>query len=170
MRTVVLSVPLLLAGCGAIPPGGIARAQQSAQEFNMDARFGRSDFVLERVAPAAREDYATHHRAWGTEVHVADVEMAGMRAKNEHEVKVLVRVSWYRGDQQELRGTTLEQVWHDKLMDWELVSEKRVDGDVGLLGEAIVYAEPEGARKPARFPTIRLGAGDDSPAKAAPSE
>jgi hypothetical protein len=166
MRTVLLS--LFLAGCGAIPPGGIARAQQSAQEFNMDARFGRSEFVLERVAPAAREEYALHHRAWGTDVHIADVEMAGMRAKDEHEVKVLVRVSWYRGDQQELRGTTLEQVWRDKLIDWELASEKRVDGDVGLLGEAIVYAEPEGPRKPSRFPTIRLGtgAGDEAPAPA----
>jgi hypothetical protein len=149
-----------LAACGALPPSGVARAQQSAQEFNSDSRFGRDELVLERVAPAAREQYTLQHRAWGNEVHVADVEIAGMKAKDDHEVKVFVRVSWYRAEQQELHGTTLEQTWHDKLTpDWELVAEKRVDGDFGLLGETVVREAPEAPKEPARFPTVVLGKG-----------
>jgi hypothetical protein len=162
MRRTLLSALLLgLIACGSLPQNGLARAQQSAQEFNMDSRFGRAEMVLERVAPAVREQYAAQHRAWGNDVHIADVEIAGLKAKDEHDVKVFVHVSWYRAEQQELRGTTLEQTWRDKLTpDWELVAEKRVDGDVGLLGEAIVYAAPDGPKRPAQFPTIRLGQGE----------
>jgi hypothetical protein len=163
MRLHIVGLSVLgLAACGSLPQNGIARAQQSAQEFNMDTRFGRTEMVLERVAPSEREEYALHHRAWGADLRVADVEIAGMKAKNDHEVNVFVHVSWYRNDQQELRGTTLEQTWRDKVTDWELVAEKRVDGDVGLLGEAIVYAAPDTSRPPARFPTIRLGQGPDT--------
>jgi hypothetical protein len=150
---------LLLVGCGALPPTGVARAQQSAQEFNLDSRFGRTEYVLERVAPSARDEYAAHHRAWGNAVQVADIELAGMKAKSDREVNILVRVAWYRADQQELRATTLEQTWRDKITDWELVGEKRIDGDLGLLGEPIVYAAPDAPRAPAQFPTIRLGNG-----------
>jgi hypothetical protein len=51
----------------------------------------------------------------------------------------------------------LEQHWHDKPAGWQLVAERRVEGDVGLLGEAIVYESPSAPRPPAQFPTIRLG-------------
>jgi hypothetical protein len=142
MRRILLpAIVLGLPACGSLPQNGLARAQQSAQEFNMDSRFGRTEMVLERVAPAAREQYGVQHRAWGNDVHIADVEIAGLKAKDEHEVKVFVHVSWYRAD-------------------WELVAEKRVDGDVGLLGEAIVYAAPDTPKRPAQFPTIRLGKGE----------
>jgi hypothetical protein len=161
MRRILPAILLGLAACGALPPNGLARAQQSAQEFNMDSRFGRAEMVLERIAPAEREQYALQHRAWGNDIHLADVEIAGLKAKDDHEVKVFVHVSWYRAEQQELRATTLEQTWRDKLTpDWELVAEKRIDGDVGLLGESIVYAAPEAPKRPAQFPTIRLGQGE----------
>ena len=44
-----LSVPLLalLAGCPA-PTTGLAQAQQTAQDFNLDARFGRNELVLDQ--------------------------------------------------------------------------------------------------------------------------
>ena len=64
---------LALVGCGALPPTGLQRGQQTAQDFNMDARFGRSELVMNRIAPAEREEYALHHRAWGSGVRVADV-------------------------------------------------------------------------------------------------
>jgi hypothetical protein len=149
-----LAVPHV--GCPAAPTP-LARAQQTAQEFNLDSRFGRGEQVIDRVAPAAREEYASHHRGWGTGLRVADVELAGMRARGEHDIDVLVRVAWYKLEDQELRTTTLEQSWHDKPEGWQLVAERRVEGDIGLLGEPIVYAAPAVPRSPARFPTIRLG-------------
>ena len=153
-----ISLVPLLAGCPA-PTSGLAKAQQTAQEFNLDARFGRTELVMDKIAPAERDEYALHHRAWGSGVRVADVELAGMRAHGENEIDVFVRVAWYRPEQEELRATTLQQSWHSKADGWELVGEKRVEGDVGLLGETVVVEAPPAPKAPPQFPTIRLGAG-----------
>jgi hypothetical protein len=153
----------VLAGCPA-PPTALARGQETAQQFNQDVRFGRNDLMMERVAPAVRDDFVAHHRAWGTGVRVADVELAGLRAHGEHELEVLVRVAWYRPEEQELRVTTVEQRWRDS-NGWQLALEKRVEGDVGLLGETVVFQSPDdpsSSASPRRglFPTVRLGGGD----------
>jgi len=146
---------LVLGGCPA-PPTALARAQQVAQEFNQDVRFGRSELMMEHIAPAARDDFAAHHRAWGTGVRLADLELAGIRPRGDHALHVIVRIAWYRPEEQELRTTTLEQEWSDK-NGWQLVAEKRLDGDVGLLGEQVVYEVPSASRPPAQFPTVHLG-------------
>jgi hypothetical protein len=140
-----------------IPPSGLALAQQTAQDLNVSERFGQSEEAMDHVAPEARDDFVTHHKDWGRTIQVADVELTGMHAHGEHDVDVLVRVGWYRATEQELRTTTVQQGWKDK-KGWQLVSEKRVDGDVGLLGEAVVYeSPPQVERAPAQFPTVRLG-------------
>jgi len=152
-----------LAACGALPTTGLANAQQTAQQFNLDARFGRNEYVLDQVAPEARDEYAQQHRAWGGSIRVADVEMGTMRPKGDKDVDLLVHVSWYRPEQQELRNTTLKQSWRTKGVDkWQLVSESRVDGDYGLLGEAVIFAPSNAPRAPAQFPTIRLGDGESA--------
>jgi hypothetical protein len=148
----------LLVGCPA-PPTALARAQEAAQEFNQDVRFGRNQLMMEHVARAARDNFAAQHRGWGTSVRVADMELAGLRPLGDHELDVIVRVAWYRPEEQELRTTTLQQRWRN-LDGWQLTEEKRLEGDVGLLGESVVYELPKEPRSPARFPTVRLsGAG-----------
>lgn len=147
---------LLLAAC-AMPPTGAQRAQQTAQDFNLDARFGRNELTLARVEPAARDEYSLHHRAWGTGIRVADIELAGMKPHGDADVDVFVRVSWYRMEEQDLKSTTLEQSWHSDSDAWLLRAEKRIDGDMGLLGEAVVVQQPDTPRAPPQFPTIRLG-------------
>lgn len=151
-----LAVLAAFAGC-AMPPGPLASAQEAAQELNLDARFGRTEIAMDKVAVEARDAFAAHHRGWGTTVRIADVELAGTHPHGDHDVEVLVRVAWYRPDEQELRTTTLKQNWHDKA-GWQLATEERVDGDVGLIGESIVYAAPAETRAAAQFPTVRLGA------------
>jgi hypothetical protein len=142
-----------LAGCPT-PPTSLARAQQTAQEFNLDSRFGR-ELLLDRVAPDARGEFTRQHHNWGNGVRVADIELEGMQPQGEHEVKVFVHVSWYRPQDQQLRSTTLEQHWRDKPEGWQLVEERRVEGEMGLLGEPVIYEAPA-ARTPAQFPTVRL--------------
>ena len=149
-----LACCVALAGCPA-PPTALARGQQVAQEFNQDARFGRNELTLEHVAASARDDYVAHHRAWGTSVRVADLELAGIRPRGDHELFVFVRVAWFRPDEQELRTTTVQQSWHDE-KGWQLTAEQRVEGDVGLLGEAVIYQAPSVPRTPAQFPTVHL--------------
>jgi len=157
--TFVLCVSLALApvlvGCPA-PSTGLAAAQQQAQSFNMDARFGRNELVLDQISPAEREEFSMHHRAWGLAIRVADIELAGLKAHGDKDVDIVVHVSWYRPEQQELRSTTLQQQWHAKTDGWQLVGEKRMDGDIGLLGEAVVIEAPTAPKAPSQFPTIRL--------------
>jgi hypothetical protein len=162
----VLSVSFaaLAAGCSA-PTTGLAQAQQTAQDFNLDSRFGRNELVLDQISPAEREEFSLHHRAWGTAIRVADVELAGMKAHGDKNVDIIVHVSWYRPEQQELRNTTLQQQWRAKVTGWELVGEKRVDGDIGLLGEAVVLQGPVELKQPSQFPTIRLGGAAPDPAQ-----
>jgi hypothetical protein len=152
----------LLTGCGALPPTGLQLGQQTAQDFNMDARFGRSELVMNRISPAEREEYALHHRAWGSGVRVADVEIVGTKPHGDADFDVFLRISWYRMDEQDLKSTTVKQSWHQKSDDWLLSGEQRLDGDLGLLGETVVVEQPSGPRPPAQYPTIRLGesAGD----------
>jgi hypothetical protein len=160
MRSAIFVLPLLafaptLIGC----PGaatGMAQAQETVQEFNSATRYGRSEVAMQHVAAAARDDFTAHHRGWGSGLRIADIEVEGIRPKGEHEAEASVQVSWYRPDEQELRITTIKQTWRDQL-GWHLVSEDRLDGDIGLLNEPIVYEAPSEPREPARFPTIRLG-------------
>jgi hypothetical protein len=144
----------LLSGC-APPQGSLASAQEAAQELNQDSRFGTSLVAMDHVAPEAKADYEAKHRGWGSAVRIADVEVAGMKKRGEHDVDVLVHVAWYTLSQQELRNTTLKQDWKEK-GGWNLVAEERVDGDFGLLGEPVVVAAPDVERPPAQFPTVHL--------------
>ena len=143
-----------LAGCPA-PPNSLARAQQAAQEFNLDSRLGNGELSLDRVAPESREQYRSQHRAWGTSVRVVDVELVGVKAQGDRDARAFVRVAWYRPEDEELRSTTVEQSWSDKPGGWQLVLEHRVEGEMGLLGEPVLYQNPE-ARRPMQFPTVRL--------------
>jgi hypothetical protein len=145
----------LLVACPT-PPTSLARAAQTAQEFNLGSRFGRSEFLMDHVSPDERATYTLAHRGWGGAVRVADVELAGFQPRGDHDVDVLVHVAWYRTEDQQLRSTTLQQSWRDKPEGWQLIAEHRVEGEMGLLGEPVVYAAPE-ARSPSQFPTVRLG-------------
>jgi hypothetical protein len=155
MRSLVLAALLAPAACMS-PPGPMSRVREVAQEFNTNARFGQNELLMEHVSPDARESFAAHHHAWGTGVRVADVEFSGLKPRGDHDADVFVRVSWYRIEQEELLTTVVKQDWHDSA-GWQLVSEERSSGDVGLLGETVVFQAPPAAPGPAQFPTLRLG-------------
>lgn len=150
---------LVLGGCPVMHQAPPARAQEAASELNLNAKFGRMELASERVAPKARDTFFESRRAWGGKVRVADYELQGLKMKGEADAEVFVRVSWFRVDEQDLRGTTLRQRWHDFKGDWKLVEEARLDGDVGLLGEPVEPRAPGPATAPrrAQFPTIRIG-------------
>jgi hypothetical protein len=156
VASLFIHLPLLLLTACPAPPGSVARARENAQELNLDARFGRTELALEHVAESAREEFATHHRGWGSSVRIADVDFERMKPRGDHDVDIIVKVAWYRPEQQELLTTTVKQGWRD-LKGWQLVSEERLDGAVGLLGEVVVFEGPSTPRDSAQFPTVRLG-------------
>jgi hypothetical protein len=146
---------LLAAGCPG-PATAVGRAQDTAQEYNLNTRFGRTEIAVESVAPGSREAFAERHRAWGTTLRIADIEIAGVHELSDGNADVTVRATWYRADEEDLRTTTVKQHWHEQGTSWLLTGEERVDGDIGLLGEKVVFQAPEAERTPARFPTVRL--------------
>jgi hypothetical protein len=164
LAALAATAALLCAGC-PVPPTVGAKTQEAAQDLNMNARFGRMEFAAEQIAPKEREAWMESHRQWGGQIRIADTELAGVKLKKggkDDEAEVLVKVAWYRPDENELHVTTLRQLFRDVNGEMKLVAETRADGDLGLLGEHIqAPAEPPGPPRPTRFPTIRIGGGDD---------
>ena len=120
-----------------VPPGPhVARARGRpgvqhqralrAERAPDGARVARCSRVVRRAPPRGG-----HGRA-----RMADVEFSGLKPRGDHDADVFVRVSWYRIEQEELLSTVVKQDWHDSA-GWQLVSEERSSGDVGLLGEAV---------------------------------
>lgn len=163
----ILPLSAALLGCPIGHQSPPARAQEAANELNLNTRFGRMEMAVEKVAPDARSAFLTRRRAWGSAVRVADYEVAGFQMKGEADAEMLVKVAWYRIDQGDLRVTTLKQKWHDFKGDWRLVDETRTDGDIGLMGEAPFAPVENGPRRSSHFPTIRLNGDGNVPANEA---
>ena len=156
-RASVLFGVLTMIGC-MNPPSLGARAQEAATEMNMHTRFGRVEVAVESVLPERREAFVKRRRAWGNRVRIADIELAGVRLQGDKDADVLVRVAWYRVDEQELRTTTLEQRWKTSKGEWKLSDEHRADGDLGLIGEQVFVERPVESG-PTQFKTIHIGGG-----------
>ena len=154
--TLLAFAVIALPACPAPQTAG-ARMQEAANDLNTNMRFGRIELAVERVAPAERETFMEHRRGWGSNVRIADYEMMAAKLTADSDADVTLRVAWYRPDEQDLRTTTVKQHWRDQKGDWQLVSEARIDGDVGLLGEPRPAPDPQDAPRHAQFPTIRIG-------------
>lgn len=154
---------LALLGCPAMHQSPGAKAQEAANDLNLNTRFGRMEMASEKVAPKARDLFFERRRGWGGRIRVADFELAGMKMKGEEDAEMFVKVAWYLVDEGDLHVTTVKQSWHDFKGDWKLVEETRTDGDAGLLGEKIERVGPKGPRN-VQFPTVRLGGGGEGQA------
>lgn len=156
-----LACSLSLGSLGACSgaPMGAAKAQEVAHDFNLNTRFGRMELAAESIDPKVREKILQARRKWGGDVRLADMELAGMKSldKSNDDVDVSVRIAWFRPNEGDLKNTLLVQRWHGTRGDYKLVEERRVDGDVGLLGESTASRAPTAEEAPpAHFPTVRL--------------
>jgi hypothetical protein len=155
------SCVLVLTACPFSDKQSLAR--DAASELNLNSRFDRTQMVMERVAAKERAEFTRTHRAWGGDVRVTDAEIAGFKMVTPNEAEVQVHVAWFFLNEGELKSTVLRQKFQDDLKGhFLLVSEERVEGDVGLLNEHLEHAKapPELTGPPPQFPTIRLGQND----------
>ncbi len=135
---VVLSASL--AGC-MTPPSPAERVTDAAMALNVAARFNQLDVALARAAAAERPEFMKRHAAWGQTLRIVDVEMASLTLPESDKAVVLVDYAWVNNNEGTMRATRVEQVWKDDA-GWHLVHEKRLSGDIGLLGEALPEAAP----------------------------
>ncbi len=146
-----------VAGCGGMQSNA-QKAQEAAQNLNMDARLGRLEFALEHVDTKAKDKFTKVHTAWAGKIRVVDAEITSFKmAKDEETADVDVQVSWYRPEVGDLHVTVLHQKWKVEGGDWFLTSEDRSDGDTGLLGEHVVVEAPEAQAPRAQFQSVRIG-------------
>jgi hypothetical protein len=122
-----------LAGC-MTPPTPAERVTDAAMALNIAARFNQLDVAVAKAAPA-------DHAAWGQTLRIVDVEMASLSLPESDKAVVLVDYAWIRNSEGNMRATRLEQTWKDDA-GWHLVREKRISGDIGLLGEAMPPPPP----------------------------
>jgi hypothetical protein len=159
-RLPVVAASFLSVAC--IVPRGAAKAQLTASDLNVNARFGRMELAAESIAPEARQQFFEHRKAWGSRVRVADTELSSLQMKGSDDCDIHVRIAWYRVDDEELHMTTLRQKWHQYTEEWRLTGEDRADGDVGLIGEQMLVPPGE-PKKNTQFPTVRIGAVEAPP-------
>jgi hypothetical protein len=127
-------------GC-MTPPTPAERVTEAAMALNVAARFNQLDVAVARTAAASRSDSMKRHAAWGQSLRIVDVEMASLSLPESDRALVLVDYAWIRNDEGTMRATRVEQEWKDNA-GWRLVKEKRIGGDLGLLGEPLPEAAP----------------------------
>ncbi len=151
----VLTSAAISEACGGMLSNA-GKAQEAAQNLNMDARLGRTEFALEHVDAKHREGFTKIHAAWGAKIRIVDSEITTFKMKGDDAADVNVQVSWYRPETGDLHVTVLHQTWHTVKGDWFLGAEERADGDTGLLGEPVVVQEPEETAPRAQFQSVRI--------------
>ena len=88
-----------------------AKLNDAVQETNMAMRMGRNDIALEHVAGDGRAQFIAHHKTWGAEVSIVDLEFGGVEKMTSDEAVVLVTFSWFRPSEGSLRNTVVRQTW-----------------------------------------------------------
>jgi hypothetical protein len=133
-RTALTFAALSLSLAACTPSSVTRKLSDDAYNVAMAERFGRMDIVSDMVAASRRDDFVASHSQWGRSIRIVDLEYAGLRVAPDDKANVELIVSWQRLDEVTLRTTTLIQTWahNDR---WEIVEEKRVGGDRGLIDE-----------------------------------
>ena|SRR5450432_4937859 len=144
-----LACAVLLGACMVPPPS--ERATDAARELNVAARFGRIDIAAGRASDGARDEFIRRRSAWGGQIRVVDVELAGLSMPDSDHAVFQVDYAWMRMDEDTLRSTRVAQSWTSSKGSWVLESEKRVAGDVGLFGEHVEVLRPP--QRDAQFAT-----------------
>ncbi len=146
---VVACTALSVACLGPASPSG--KVADAARELNLAARFGRMDVAVALTAPAARQAFLERRSLWGAMIRVVDLDMVGLEMSTTSEATVLLDYSWTRNDRGVLNRTRIEQRWRENGGTWQLVRERRLNGDFGLFGEGAEEKRPP--HEDVHFPT-----------------
>jgi hypothetical protein len=153
MRKLLLALAVAFSGQACIaPPSPSELANDAARDMNLAARFGNLGAAAAHAAEGERTEFLKRRSQWGESIRILDTDLAGFEMKGADKAMVYVRISWLRQDELDVRNTRVEQHWRDlQVGGWQLVREKRFDGDIGLFGEHVERAPTQA--KDVHFPT-----------------
>ena len=142
-------------------PSAGARLGETATDYLVHLRFGRTGVLPTYEKPEAREKLAKLHGPLGSDRNVTDVEVLRVEAVEDRGT-VIAQLSWYSPGELMLRSSTVEQTWRKTSTGtWLVEDESVVAGDANFYTPAVAPAERAPATKElgkgARFPTVRLG-------------
>ena len=136
-RHAVLPVALagILAGCmmiDSISPQ--VRLSDQVHQLNDEVRWGRVDLAAQRVSASHRPAFIAQHRAWGSDVRVADADVTNMDMDlGDGRCASYVAYSWIDERSMTLRTTTVRQIWRGEGEGFVLIGEEILGGDESLL-------------------------------------
>src|SRR5690606_32517782 len=133
------AVALVTNACLVPPPP--ERAATTARELNLASRFGRIDVAGNLTAEKERADFLARRAAWGREVRIVDVELAGLEMRGADRAEVQVAYAWMRIDENIVRTTRVAQDFRDAGRGFQLIAERCIGGDRGLFGEPVPAAK-----------------------------
>ena len=135
MRTLAAGLALsLFSGCLLANAGADKKIGDAAHSLNAQARWGRVDDAALLVAPDYRPTFLIHHRRWGREIQLADIEVLNIQLTSDADrASVYVNFSWYAMEDMTLYETTLRQQWISNKNTYALSSESVVRGNPALL-------------------------------------
>ena len=153
MRKLLVAL-VVAASCQACisPPPPSELATDAARDMNLAARFGNLGAAAAHAAEGERTEFLKRRSEWGESIRILDTDLAGFEMKGANKAMVYVRITWLRQDELNVRNTRIEQHWRDEQVGgWQLIREKRFDGDIGLFGEHVERGPAKA--KDVHFPT-----------------
>lgn len=146
-----------LAGCLFQNLAPTERLTDQVYSLNEEARWGRLDLAVRRVAPSYRGTFMTSRRSWGRQVSIADTEVSALVLSRETDSATSsVEVNWYDLATMTLRSTMIRQRWA-RTDDGYLLDEETVIG-----GDAELLELPEADDESPAESTTEATAGADS--------
>ena len=154
---------LTTATLGACMPSAAARLGETANDYLVHLRFGRTGVLPGFEKAESRAKLAEQHASLGRDRQLTDADIVAVQAGEERGT-VVAQVAWYAPGEQILRTSTVEQSWvKGPNGTWLVEAESVVAGDPALFRTEPVGGSAEGERpakelgKGARFPTVRIG-------------
>src|SRR5581483_5478854 len=107
---------------------------ETATLFHDDLRWGRLPAAETSVDGRLRAAFSAHHRGWGSQVQLMDMDVEGIRAAPGAGT-VRMRVQWTHGaDSTDVRESLIEEQWEVVGGAWRLRNESVLAGDPGIFG------------------------------------
>jgi hypothetical protein len=136
MRSIVLCICTLLAGCFLDNASSGKKLTDAVTEMNKATRWGQLNLASQMVEPVYRPQFMTNHAQWGERVQVADSEIVHVEmAEGEDSAVAMIVYQWYETAAMTLHQSVVRQRWSRVGDGYALLSEAVVQGDGRLFGE-----------------------------------